>query len=334
MNWRVDVLTILEGRGSSDSNPARRMRRLSSADFPVELTANVSGKGRVETFWEVSDAFRSFARAAAGKVSSFDTGEKILSFAADCGVNDFFRQWSAGEQAEIQKGGKIPDLHRWCDVAAADDMMTQAALQSFAVDQGELDERIARSHRWLKPGNDGVLNLAENPFRAGLTEERAAEPCAVVIFGATGDLTRRKLIPALFSLYLQGLSPARFAIIGFARRPWSDDHFREQMRSAVLGILRVRLEPGRVGDVRAPALLCSVIVRRFRRVRTAQGTARGVLPYERRAPQRDLLPRHTPVRVCRRHRSSRRVGPRTQTADGDASSSRNRSVPIAPQRVS
>ena len=56
----------------------------------------------------------------------------------------FFRQWSAGEQAEIQKGGKIPDLHRWCDVAAADDMMTQAALQSFAVDQGELDDRIAR----------------------------------------------------------------------------------------------------------------------------------------------------------------------------------------------
>jgi glucose-6-phosphate 1-dehydrogenase len=79
-----------------------------------------------------------------------------------------------------------------------------------------------------------VLNLAENPFREGLTVERAAEPCAVVIFGATGDLTRRKLIPALFSLYLQGLSPAKFAIIGFARRPWSDDYFREHMRSAVL----------------------------------------------------------------------------------------------------
>lgn len=143
----VDVLTIppKAAREYLDANPdPADVRRLSSADFPVELTANVSGKGRVETFWEVPDAFRTFARAASEKVSSFDTGDKILSFAAECGVNDFFRKWLPGDQREIQKGGKIPDLHRWCDVAAADDMMTQAALQSFAVDQGELDARIAR----------------------------------------------------------------------------------------------------------------------------------------------------------------------------------------------
>ncbi len=41
-----------------------------------------------------------------------------------------------------------------------------------------------------------------NPLRAGLRRERAADPCAVVIFGASGDLTQRKLVPALYNLHL------------------------------------------------------------------------------------------------------------------------------------
>mgnify|MGYP000016456558 CR=1 FL=1 len=53
----------------------------------------------------------------------------------------------------------------------------------------------------------------------------------VVIFGATGDLTRRKLVPALFSLAQEGQLPADFNIIGFARRPWSHDDFRQQAGS-------------------------------------------------------------------------------------------------------
>ncbi len=75
-----------------------------------------------------------------------------------------------------------------------------------------------------------MLDLSFNPFREGLPEERAADPCVFVIFGATGDLTRRKLVPALFSLFLQGLLPTSSAIVGFARRPWSDEQFREEMR--------------------------------------------------------------------------------------------------------
>jgi glucose-6-phosphate 1-dehydrogenase len=55
------------------------------------------------------------------------------------------------------------------------------------------------------------------------------QPTTIVIFGATGDLTRRKLIPGLFSLFCKDLLPQRFAVVGFSRTEWSDDDFREQM---------------------------------------------------------------------------------------------------------
>ncbi len=73
----------------------------------------------------------------------------------------------------------------------------------------------------------------ENPLRAGMRLEQTAEPCAVVIFGATGDLTRRKLIPGLYRLAQQRLIPAEFAILGTARPPMSDDEYRAKMREAL-----------------------------------------------------------------------------------------------------
>jgi glucose-6-phosphate 1-dehydrogenase len=63
--------------------------------------------------------------------------------------------------------------------------------------------------------------------------ERAAPPCTIVIFGASGDLTKRKLVPALFKLVQERLVPAEFAIIGVARQQFSDEEFRAQMREAV-----------------------------------------------------------------------------------------------------
>ena len=75
---------------------------------------------------------------------------------------------------------------------------------------------------------------APNPLREGLQVERTAPPCAVVIFGASGDLTRRKLVPALFRLAEQRLIPAEFAIVGISRSPMSDDEFRSRMRDAVI----------------------------------------------------------------------------------------------------
>ena len=59
-------------------------------------------------------------------------------------------------------------------------------------------------------------------------------PCALVLFGATGDLTRRKLIPALYRLFLQSLLPEKFAIIAFARKPKDDTSFREDVRNAIV----------------------------------------------------------------------------------------------------
>ncbi|MGH9534305.1 MAG: glucose-6-phosphate dehydrogenase [Terriglobales bacterium] len=74
---------------------------------------------------------------------------------------------------------------------------------------------------------------AEHPLRAGLHAERSAPPCALVIFGASGDLTRRKLMPAIFSLVRgQKLAPS-FAVIGVSNAPWNDDEFRRQMHSGV-----------------------------------------------------------------------------------------------------
>jgi glucose-6-phosphate 1-dehydrogenase len=58
----------------------------------------------------------------------------------------------------------------------------------------------------------------------------SAGPCALVLFGASGDLTKRKLIPALYNLVREKLLPEEFAIVGFARRDTSTADFREQMR--------------------------------------------------------------------------------------------------------
>ncbi len=58
-------------------------------------------------------------------------------------------------------------------------------------------------------------------------------PCAFVLFGATGDLTRRKIIPALFSLSMQHLLPDPFVIVAFARRDKTDESFRTELRDAV-----------------------------------------------------------------------------------------------------
>src|SRR5689334_7833697 len=67
---------------------------------------------------------------------------------------------------------------------------------------------------------------------AGLLK-RPEEPCAFIIFGASGDLTSRKLIPALYNLACQDLLPSSFAVLGFAMTPMDDDSFRERMREWV-----------------------------------------------------------------------------------------------------
>jgi glucose-6-phosphate 1-dehydrogenase len=83
-------------------------------------------------------------------------------------------------------------------------------------------------------------DLTTNPLREGLQTERTPEPNTVVIFGASGDLTRRKLVPALYNLELERLLPNSFAVVGFARRPIPDAEFRQQMLEGVNAFSRSR----------------------------------------------------------------------------------------------
>ncbi|MGH7269123.1 MAG: glucose-6-phosphate dehydrogenase, partial [Polyangiaceae bacterium] len=73
----------------------------------------------------------------------------------------------------------------------------------------------------------------ENPFRVGLETEVTPAPCVFVIFGASGDLTRRKLIPALYNLAVSRLLPPGLSIVGFALTEISEEKFRDSMREAV-----------------------------------------------------------------------------------------------------
>jgi len=71
-------------------------------------------------------------------------------------------------------------------------------------------------------------------MRSGMRLERTAEPCTVIIFGASGDLAKRKLIPALYRLVQERLLPAEFAIVGLGRTAMTDDEFRDKMKASVL----------------------------------------------------------------------------------------------------
>jgi glucose-6-phosphate 1-dehydrogenase len=84
--------------------------------------------------------------------------------------------------------------------------------------------------------------------------ERIAPACAIVIFGASGDLTNRKLLPALYNLALGGLLSDKTAIIGFARHPQSDETFREGIRAGIDRYSRTRPVRGEVWDALGPRI--------------------------------------------------------------------------------
>jgi glucose-6-phosphate 1-dehydrogenase len=71
-----------------------------------------------------------------------------------------------------------------------------------------------------------------NPLLQGLASRAMPEPCSVVIFGATGDLTHRKLVPALYNLAVDGDLPPGLSLVGFARRDKTDAIFRTELEEA------------------------------------------------------------------------------------------------------
>ncbi len=80
--------------------------------------------------------------------------------------------------------------------------------------------RVTRDANPLRDVRDGRL-------------PRIPGPCCIVMFGVTGDLARKKLLPAIYDLFHRGLLPPGFSLIGFARRDWDDDTFKGVVRDAV-----------------------------------------------------------------------------------------------------
>jgi len=80
------------------------------------------------------------------------------------------------------------------------------------------------------------------------------ESCTLVIFGASGDLTRRKLLPALWSMFQSRVLPEPFAVVGVARSEMTNEQFRARMREAIADFARVQPPSARVWDRFAQAL--------------------------------------------------------------------------------
>ena len=88
---------------------------------------------------------------------------------------------------------------------------------------------------------------SETLERTDESKARPAPPCAMVIFGATGDLTKRKLMPALYNLVADGLLPDEFAVVGIGRSPLSEEEFRKHMEEDLRRFATVEVDDAKLG---------------------------------------------------------------------------------------
>src|ERR1035437_8379345 len=91
----------------------------------------------------------------------------------------------------------------------------------------QLRETVTAAGRRSRPDPD------TNPLREGLRLERVPDPCAFVLFGATGDLAHRKVIPAIYQLWRTNLLPAEFSLVAVARRPYTNESFTAEIRASL-----------------------------------------------------------------------------------------------------
>jgi len=122
------------------------------------------------------------------------------------------------------------------------------------------------------------------------------QPCQLVIFGASGDLTRRKLVPALFDLYREGRLPGQFAVLGVSRTPMSDQQFADHLEPGVRASLGDRFDEPHWRDFRTRGLLhyhagdsttsadFPPLIARMRQVAGHHGTGENALFYLSVAP--------------------------------------------------
>src|SRR5213076_873036 len=111
----------------------------------------------------------------------------------------------------------------------------QAALAADRLVFGESHRRFTQ-RIWRSRGKEimktpHAVPLIRAPRKRGNRDK--ADPCTLVIFGGAGDLTKRKLIPAIYYLAAQKLLPENFALLGVARDPNTDEGYRSMMRDAM-----------------------------------------------------------------------------------------------------
>jgi glucose-6-phosphate 1-dehydrogenase len=103
-----------------------------------------------------------------------------------------------------------------------------------------------RTIRELRLARDGKRKPREtkqvNPLRQGLRLERVPDPCIIVLFGATGDLAHRKVLPALYQLRRTNLLPHEFMLVAVGRRPYDEDTFRQEIAASLARYSRVPVE--------------------------------------------------------------------------------------------
>lgn len=98
--------------------------------------------GELATLWEIEPDFVGFVQDAVSQADQIGSGRRLVDLSREHGVT-LFHDWSADERARLREKGKIPDVSQWPGVPV-DDLMSMSALEAFAKDQLELDERIAR----------------------------------------------------------------------------------------------------------------------------------------------------------------------------------------------
>jgi len=137
----VDVLTVPPKAAQEfrDKSMGGDVRKQTAADLSVKL-ADTPLRGEVESLWTIDEAFRKFASELAAQETGDWSGARFAAAVREGGVR-LFHDWTPEEFATLQVDGKIPKLSKWPDVPL-DDLMTQSALQAFAVDQQALDDRL------------------------------------------------------------------------------------------------------------------------------------------------------------------------------------------------
>ena len=108
--------------------------------------------------------------------------------------------------------------------------------------------RTIRELRLARAGKEPAPAALDNPLREGLRLERVPDPAALVLFGATGDLSHRKVFPALSQLWRTNLLPHEFGLVAVGRRPYDDDDVpgrdRAVAREVLAGAGRTEAEGG------------------------------------------------------------------------------------------